>query len=105
MCCMKNKILCFCLVIFAVTFANAQSDKKEKKEKKGTFYVAFGTQRIWYTNSDIHVRRSSPSPAFDFTLFNVKARDEGGFKWNTAPQFSYTIGYYFKKKNFGLEYH
>jgi hypothetical protein len=101
MCCMKNKCLCICVMILAAMTANAQLDKKEKK---GTFYLAFGSQRIWYTNSDIHVRRTSPSP-FDFTLYNVKAKDEGGLKWHTAPQFSYTIGYYFKKKNFGLEYH
>jgi hypothetical protein len=98
---MKNKFLCICVLICGAVTAHAQSDKKEKN---GTFYLAFGTQRIWYTNSDIHVKRTSPS-AFDFTLFDVKARDEGGLKFHTAPQFSYTIGYYFKKKNFGLEYH
>ncbi|HWJ90149.1 MAG TPA: hypothetical protein VNR87_03510 [Flavisolibacter sp.] len=99
---MKNRVLCFCVMISAATLVHAQT---ASKEKNGTFYLAFGSQRIWYTNSDIHVKRASPSPAFDFTLYNVRAQDEGGLKWRTAPQFSYTIGYYFKKKNFGLEYH
>jgi hypothetical protein len=87
---------------------NAQSQKLANAlysiNKNGVFYFAGGTQRIWYTNSDIHIHRTG-TPNFDLTLYNVKAKDEGGFKWNTAPQFSYTVGYYFKKKNFGLEYH
>ena len=47
---------------------------------------------------------ASGNPSFDFTLYNVKGSDEGGISFETAPQFSYTIGYYFTKKGFGLEY-
>jgi hypothetical protein len=71
--------------------------------KNGILYLAFGSHRIFYTNSDIHLHRDE-NPSFDFTLFNAKAKDEGGLRFHTAPQFSYTVGYYFKKKNFGLEY-
>ncbi len=83
-------------------FAGAQGSK-ETKSPKGIIYFAFGSQRIFYTPSDIRIRRSN-EPSFDLTLYKVKAKDEGGLKWETAPQFSYTVGYYFVKKNFGIEY-
>ncbi|MFL5740142.1 MAG: hypothetical protein ACJ75B_07985 [Flavisolibacter sp.] len=105
---MKYRILLLSVLLSLTSiFTKAQEirTRSQKKAKKGIIYFAGGTQRIWYTNSDIHVHRTTPNPPFDFTLYNVKAKDEGGFKWKTAPQFSYTVGYYFKKKNFGLEYH
>lgn len=72
--------------------------------KKGVLYLAFGSHRTFYSPSDIRLKRES-NPGFDFTLYNVKASDEGGLRFKTAPQFSYTVGYYFKEKGFGLEYH
>lgn len=91
------------IAIMAVPlFAGAQKNK-ETKTTKGIIYFSFGTQRIFYTPSDIRIRRSN-EPSFDLTLYHVKAKDEGGLKWETAPQFSYTVGYYFVKKNFGIEY-
>ena len=41
---------------------------------------------------------------FDFTLHQVKAKDEGGLIFDTAPQFTYLIGYYSKKWKLGIEY-
>lgn len=73
------------------------------KTKKGLLYFALGSQRIFYTPSDIRFRGTT-NHAFDFILYKAKAKDEGGLKWDTAPQFSYTVGYYFKNKNFGIEY-
>jgi hypothetical protein len=49
------------------------------------------------------VIRSSDS-FFDFTLIKVKGQDEGGLKFDEAPQFSYTIGYYFTNGKLGIEY-
>jgi hypothetical protein len=39
-------------------------------------------------------------------LRNVKAKDDGGLKFDNggAAQYSYQIGYYFHKHNFGLEF-
>ena len=76
------------------------------KEGKGDhiLYFALGTHRIFYTPDDIHFR-SNKSPLFDFTLKHAKGKDEGGLKFDTAPQFSYYAGVYFTKKKFGLEYH
>jgi hypothetical protein len=73
------------------------------KTKKGVLYFAFGSQRIFYTPSDIRLQGQT-NHTFDFLLSNVKAKDEGGIHWDTAPQFSYTVGYYFKNKKFGIEY-
>ena len=98
---MKRSLL-FALLVLAYSHSIGQA--KNKKEKKGVFYFAGGSQRIFYTPSDIRVIHAN-NPSFDFTLYNVKARDEGGLDFSEAPQFSYTIGYYFKKKNWGLEYH
>lgn len=80
-----------------------QAESKKKKEKKGIIYYALGSHRIFYTRSTIHIRRGGSSN-LNFTLYNVKGRDEGGLKWDTAPQFSYTGGFYFIKKKWGLEY-
>ena len=94
--------VCFLLLWSAVAFA--QDGGKAKKEKKGTVYFAFGSHRTFYSPSDIRLERRG-DPVFDFTLYDVKAKDEGGLRFRTAPQFSYTVGYYWKQKGFGLEYH
>lgn len=90
------------LILFSAG-AMAQEGSKAKSSKKGTFYLALGSHRIFYTPSDIRVIRGT-SPSFDFTLYDVKAKDEGGLRWKTAPEFTYTIGYYFNRKKFGIEY-
>lgn len=90
---------------FSASVLQAQNGSGTKaKEKKGTFYLALGSHRIFYTPSNIHFVRGAGNPSFDFKLFNVKAHDEGGLRWTTAPEFSYTVGYYFNHKNFGIEY-
>jgi len=85
-------------------FAQGAINAKTRKEKKGELYFAFGSQRIFYTPSDIRVIHAN-NPSFDFTLYKVKGKDEGGLDFSQAPQFSYTVGYYFKEKNWGFEYH
>lgn len=92
------------LLFLVPQFAGAQqSGKRITAERKGFIYLAGGSHRIFFTPCDIRVIRTT-SPGFDFTLQRVKARDEGGLRFETAPQFSYTIGYYFTSKKFGIEY-
>ena len=100
---MKFILTCACALWLFALPAAAQADKVFPN-KNGIFYFSIGTQRIFYTPSEIRIHRNG-SPSFDFTLDNVKAKDEGGFKFHTAPQFSWNVGYYFKKKKFGIEYH
>lgn len=88
------------LIVFA---SEAQNGSGNKKEKNGWFYLALGSNRIWYTRSNIHVMAHS-TKTFDFTLHQVKAKDEGGLIFDTAPQFTYLIGYYSKKWKLGIEY-
>jgi len=75
----------------------------EARSQKGEVYLGLGSQRIFYTPSTITVKRNT-DPAFNFTLFRVKGEDEGGLIFDTAPQFSFFIGYYFSEKKFGLEF-
>jgi hypothetical protein len=91
------------LTVFLWVDTNAQTAQPGSKNKKGVFYFAFGSHRIFYTPSTVDVIRTSDS-FFDFKLMKVNGRDEGGLKFDEAPQFSYTVGYYFKKQNFGIEY-
>lgn len=101
---MMYKAACVFLVLFLSLHSMAQEPAKKAKQKKGTFYLALGSHRTFYTGSDITLQRNA-DPGFDFTLYNVKADDEGGLRFKTAPQFSYTVGYYFNTKGFGIEYH
>jgi len=100
---MKLRIGLFILTVFLWRSTNAQTAQPCSKNKKGFFYFAFGSHRIFYTPSTIHVIRTSDS-FFDFKLIEAKGHDEGGLKFDEAPQFSYTLGYYFKDGKFGIEY-
>ena len=93
------------LIVFAALSLQLEGQKAQpgSKNKKGVFYFAFGSHRIFYTPSTIHVIRTSDS-FFDFKLMKVSGRDEGGLKFDEAPQFSYTIGYYFTNAKLGIEY-
>jgi hypothetical protein len=91
------------LTIFLWVGMHAQTGQPGSKNKKGVFYFALGSHRIFYTPSTIRVIRAS-DPHFDFKLMKVKGQDEGGLKFDEAPQFSYTIGYYFKNAKLGIEY-
>jgi hypothetical protein len=72
---------------------------------KGLWYFAFGTNRSFYTHSNISLE-SSVAPAYNFTLDGVGATDDQGLKFNHggAPQYSYQLGYYNRKKNWGIEF-
>ena len=74
----------------------------EAVSQKGEVYLGLGSQRIFYTPSTITLKSNS-DPAFNFTLYKVKGEDEGGLIFDTAPQFSFFIGYYFSQKKFGLK--
>jgi hypothetical protein len=93
--------------------AGAECNCPELKKGKGTFYGAWGYNRDWFSTSDLHFQNSG-SDNYDFTLYNVQAKDRSGFKQilRTAahgdisiPQYSYRFGYYFNDKhNLGVEF-
>lgn len=90
------------LILICTSTAFAQEQKAEVTTGHGYFYFGFGTNLSWYSKSDVRLKSSS----FDFTLYDVKAKDDGGLKFNGggAPQYTYQVGYYWKKKNFGVEF-
>ncbi len=78
------------------------------KKGKGTFYAAWGYNKDWYSTSDIHFYDSG-TDNYDFTLYDVKAKDRPGFDKIInieifIPQYVYRFGYYFNnKKDIGVE--
>jgi hypothetical protein len=90
------------LTFIAGLAAQAQSGKIDSKS--GVFYFGVGTHKIFYTKSDLHLVGNGSTP-FDLTLKKVKAKDDFFLKkTGGAPQYDYKMGYYFKKKNFGIEF-
>lgn len=92
-------VVCFFCLLHT---AQAQSKSAEVNSKKGVLYFGFGSNLSFYSHSDISFRTGTS----DFTLYNVKAEDDRGLRFHHegAPQYSYQLGYYFKNKNFGVEF-
>lgn len=83
----------------------AQAVMSENSNTKNwTIYFAFGTNRSFYSNSDITLK-SAGDPAYNFTMYNVRGKDDGGLRFDKgAPQYSYQLGYYNNKKGWGIEF-
>ena len=96
---MLNKVLILALFLVGYSSIFAQANTSEKnKSKNWTVYFAFGANRSFYSKSNI-LLQSSASPAFNFTLYRVRGKDDGGITFNHgAPQYSYEVGYYNNKK-------
>jgi hypothetical protein len=89
-------------LISNIAFSQNVDIPKAEKTKKGTFYMYWGWNRGWYTDSDIHFKGDS----YDFTLYDVVAKDrQSKFAWDpyfkisrlTIPQYNLRIGYFFKE--------
>jgi hypothetical protein len=89
------------LPLFFASAAGAQTGRTESRS--GVLYFAFGSHEAFYSKSDIFL--TSVNPDFSFTLGKVRASDDRFLRsTGGAPQYDYQVGYYFKKKNFGIEY-
>ena len=72
-----------------------------EKSNNSEVYLSAGTHRSYFSRSDIRLK----NPDFDFTLNNVRGKDDGGFNFrNGAPQYNYAIGYYNHAGNWGIEF-
>lgn len=92
------------LLLFVGLASMGLAQTQRSENKKGIFYFGAGTHKIFYTKSDLHLVGNG-NPSFDFILKNVKAKDDFFLKkTGGAPQYDYKMGYYFKKKNFGIEF-
>ncbi|MCW3081803.1 hypothetical protein [Segetibacter sp.] len=99
-----KKTIVSALLLFHFSAASTQSTRLIK-DKAISIYFAFGTNLSFYSKSDITFK-SSASPAYNFTIRNVRAKDDQGLKFNSggAPQYSYQVGYYNNRKNWGIEF-
>lgn len=95
---MMKKIYLFLFVLTITLPAFSQS----KIVKDGDFYLSWGYNHEWYTNSDIHVVQNDLNN--DVTFKAVHASDHAGWDNNllhkdlTIPQYNYRIGYFFNEK-------
>lgn len=104
-------ILFFIITLFSCAFASDNhlnlTEKKNSKEnfvKKNhnkSWYVSWGYNKDYWTDSDIHI--SQPALNNDFTVYNVKASDYPG--WNNglfnenimSPQYNIRIGHFLNR--------
>ncbi|MBL7921186.1 MAG: hypothetical protein JNJ40_12785 [Bacteroidia bacterium] len=110
-------LILFVLLSFNVLFASANSkDSIIKIRSKGSFYLAWGYNRDWYSKSDIRFQNNNPQLingkyyTYDFTIYDAKASDRPDFKAIkdvaniTIPQFNFRIGYFFNNRtDYGIE--
>jgi hypothetical protein len=112
---MKFYILLFFITLTCVSSSIAQENPPAKK-LKGNFYFSWGYNKDWFSKSDIHFENKSTEfdsenhvKSYDFTLYDVEARDRTGFRDIlrtdiTIPQYVYRLGYYFNdKRDLGIE--
>ncbi len=99
------KFVFFALLwIFSFITSNAQDQNQSSfatKHYKRQFFIYWGWNRDWYTNSDIHFRGNN----YDFNLSKVVAKDNQNKigldpyltpNEITIPQTNFRIGYFFK---------
>jgi len=113
-----HKILFSILLLLQIHTISAQENGIKKE--KGTFYLAWGYNRDWYSKSDIHFKNTSGAfnpetgnyDNYDFTIYNATASDRPDFdavihpKFSnlTIPQFNARMGYFFKgDRGWGIE--
>ena len=98
---MKTVFTFLSIVLLSVSLGYAQEKPAKKKtSNKGTWYMYWGWNYGWYTNSDISFKGDS----YDFTLYDVVATDrQSPFGWDpyfkidrvTIPQYNFRLGYFF----------
>ncbi len=101
---MNKKIFSFLVVLlfFLSGMAQENSGKENEIKNKGKFFIYWGWNRGYYTNSNIHFKGDH----YDFTLYAVKATDrQTPFSWYdyfnperiTIPQTNFRVGYFLKE--------
>ena len=115
---MKNCTIIIGLIL-CILLVNAQNSTNTKtKKNKFTYYLSWGYNKCWHTNSNIHFQNlnGKVNPAtgipdyYDFTIYNATAHDRPNFegikdiKNLTIPQYNVRFGIYFNNKlNTGIE--
>jgi hypothetical protein len=96
------------ILLLSVVVPFLATAQKKKPKRKGEFYLSWGYNTEWYTNSNIHV--SQPSLGNDYTFENMQGHDHKGWddglftKAISIPQYNYRLGYIFnEEKGLGFE--
>ena len=121
---MKFSPVYWAILLLTVAEAGTSSAQNEicdcpalNKQGKGSFYFSWGYNRDWFSKSDLHFKNTSGDynattgniDSYDFTIYDVKAKDRPGFRDIlrtdlTIPQYVYRLGYYFNnKRDLGIE--
>ena len=100
----KITIILFLLFSFSQNvFSQDEIVQEEVRPNKGRFYIYWGWNRGFYSNSDIHFKGDT----YDFTLVDVVAKDrQSDFSFGTyfkpknltVPQTNFGVGYYFRDR-------
>lgn len=93
------------LFLFAFIF---QLSLAQKKERKGEFYISWGYNKEYYTNSNVTINQ--PDLKNNFTFKNTLLVDHPGWdegilnKALSIPQYNYRFGYFLdKNKDLAIE--
>lgn len=83
----------------ACSAAIAQDAPKAATKHRGTFYIAWGYSKDWFSRSDIHFE-DHVTDDYDFTVHSVTAHDHPSvdevFTSDlSVPQYNIRLGYYF----------
>lgn len=106
-----KKLFAISIFTMADFSSNAQevcNCPQQSKLGKGTLYLTWGYNLDWFSKSDLHFK-GNDFGGYDFTLYDVKARDRAsldkiGSAPISVPQYVYRLGYYFNNKhNTGIE--
>jgi len=110
---MKKFIVIIAILIFVIQFGFSQDQfSQQQNNSKGGFYIYWGWNFGWYSNSDITFKGDN----FDFTLDEVVANDrQSPFNINTyfnpttitIPQYNFRIGYFISDHynvSFGIDH-
>ena len=105
-----TKYLSFFTFIFCLS--SIYSQENTSKVNNNNFYMYWGWNRSWYTDSDINFSGKN----YDFTLMNIQAKDrQTDFAIDpyfnpvkfTIPQYNFRIGYQLNKNldfSFGIDH-
>ncbi len=109
---MRSALLVLLLLLFSFSLRAGDAEIIPSKNTKGQFFLYYGWNRGWYTDSKIHFEGAD----FDFTLSQVAAHDKiTPFNVDpylnplaiTIPQTNFRIGYFFNEgwsASFGVDH-
>ena len=93
----KYRLYLIGVLLFFSIFAFGQ-EQKSNESKKNSFFIFWGYNRSYYSKTNLHFN----GPNYDFTLYNLKAKDRPSQRFLTyinpstitVPQYNFRFGYF-----------